>query len=121
MRVAARIDVTQPGGTAEPTMGRRRGPVAEPSRLRPEARHEDPSHAARTRPETGGGPVGGRGGASGGEPGASRPAATGPRRRETTWSEPDVPRSKPDYAVYRPDSAKTAPQPRTPRIRSEAR
>ena len=121
MRVAARIDVTQPGGTAEPTMGRRRGPVAEPSRLRPEARHEDPSHAARTRPETGGGPVGGRGGASGGEPGASRPAATGPRRRETTWSEPDVPQSKPDYAVYRPDSAKTAPQPRTPRIRSEAR
>lgn len=126
MRTAARLDVSEPGGTAEPTMGRRRPVVAEQTRLRPEARHEDPAHAAgggggdRQRPD-GLDPAGGaavpeeRGG--GGRPVAPRPR----RRAAATWTEPDVPEESPSYVIYRPGTADRAPDRPAPRIRSEAR
>ncbi|MEV4466283.1 MFS transporter [Micromonospora echinofusca] len=132
MRTAARLDVAEPGGTAEPTTGRRRTVVAEQRTLRPEARLEDPAHAA-----TRGGPA-----APSGEErqrpdgreqateesvpakdrGTSRPVAPRPRRRQpATWTEPDVPDENPSFAIYRPGSAERAPDRPTPRIRSEAR
>ncbi|MBM7082089.1 MFS transporter [Micromonospora sp. WMMD734] len=129
MRVAARIDVAEPGGTAEPKLTRRRGAGLEPATLRPEARREDPSHstvstpAQRERPD-------GRERAD--ETEAKPPtrensrhtAAPRPRRRATAgWTEPDVPEETPSFVVYRPDSATPAPTPvkPSPRIRSEAR
>ncbi|MEU4382225.1 MFS transporter [Micromonospora echinofusca] len=132
MRTAARLDVAEPGGTAEPTTGRRRTVVAEQRTLRPEARLEDPAHAA-----TRGGPAApsgderqrpdGREQATE-EPtptedrGTSRPVAPRPRRRQpAAWTEPDVPDESPSFAIYRPGSAERAPDRPTPRIRSEAR
>jgi hypothetical protein len=124
MRIAARLDVAEPGGTNEPAFGRRRTVTADQRSLRPEARHEDPAHAAtsaererpdgRERPEEA--PVVERRG--------DRPAAAPrPRRVPSTWTEPDVPEEAPSYAVYRPDSADRAAPPGrpAPRIRSEAR
>ncbi|ATO16045.1 hypothetical protein CO540_21310 [Micromonospora sp. WMMA2032] len=124
MRIAARLDVAEPGGTNEPAFGRRRTVTADQRSLRPEARHEDPAHAAtsvererpdgRERPEEA--PVVERRG--------DRPAAAPrPRRAPSTWTEPDVPEEAPSYAVYRPDSADRAAPPArpAPRIRSEAR
>lgn len=116
MREAAKLNVSEPGGTSEPQGGKRRQVVVEQTSLRPEARHEDPSHAATSRPD-------GRerddevtGGA---EP--SRRPAPSRTRRPVEWSEPDVPESTPSYAIYRPDGEPaTAPAP-TPRIRAEAR
>ncbi|NES14709.1 MULTISPECIES: MFS transporter [Micromonospora] len=121
MRVAARLDVVEPGGTAEPAVGRRRGVSLDQRSLRPEARHEDPSHVAaieRRRPD-------GREG-SDGAPAPERSdgrRATAPRpRREPAWTEPDVPEEAPSFAVYRPDSADRAQPARpAPRVRSEAR
>lgn len=121
MRVAARLDVVEPGGTAEPVVGRRHGVTLDQRSLRPEARHEDPSHAAtvteRQRPD-------GRERADGASA-AERPdgrRTTAPRpRREPTWTEPDVPEDAPSFAVYRPDSAERAPARPAPRVRSEAR
>ncbi|MFI6261270.1 MFS transporter [Micromonospora sp. NPDC051006] len=125
MRAAARLDVAEPGGTAEPAIGRRRAAVAEQTRLRPEARHEDPVHTApggteRQRPD-------GRERADESpkteeRSAASRPAAPRPRRRQpATWTEPDVPDERPSFVVYRPGSVETTPDRPTPRIRSEAR
>ncbi|KKJ99253.1 MFS transporter [Micromonospora sp. HK10] len=121
IRVAARLDVAEPGGTAEPALGRRRGVTADQSRLRPEARHEDPAHtrgADRQRPdgrervdET---PAPER------NDGARGPAPR-PRRAPATWTEPDVPEEAPAFAVYRPGSTEQAPANRAPRVRSEAR
>jgi hypothetical protein len=125
MRTAARLDVAEPGGTAEPAMGRRHGVVAEKSTLRPEARREDPSHAS-----TGGGqerqrPDGREGTAEAPEATErehSRPVAPRPRRRQpATWTEPDVPDENPSFVIYRPGSAEREPERPTPRIRSEAR
>ncbi|SBT48964.1 MraY family glycosyltransferase [Micromonospora auratinigra] len=121
IRVAARLDVAEPGGTAEPALGRRRGVPLDQSSLRPEARHEDPSHgvrpAERERPD-------GRervDEAPAPERSAGR-RTTAPRpRREPTWTEPDVPDEVPSFAVYRPDSAERAPARPAPRVRSEAR
>ncbi|MBM0238428.1 MFS transporter [Micromonospora sp. ATA32] len=125
VRVAARLDVVEPGGTAEPAIGRRRGVALERTSLRPEARHEDPSHS---RSSTGGerqrpdgqeradevsGPDERRSGA--------RPVASRPRRQPASWTEPDVPEESPSFAIYRPDSAERAPANPTPRVRSEAR
>ena len=111
--------VLEPGGTAEPKMGRQRAVTAEQSRLRPEARLEDPSHGAVARPESrepAGPPAGG---------GSAPPPR--PRRRRAEWTGPDVPEEAPSYVVYRPDSARrstpqpTSPKSSAPRIRSEAR
>ncbi|MEU7934598.1 MFS transporter [Micromonospora echinofusca] len=132
MRTAARLDVAEPGGTAEPTTGRRRTVMAEQRTLRPEARLEDPAHAAarggpasrgveeRQRPD-------GREQATE-EPtptedrGTSRPVAPRPRRRQpAAWTEPDVPDESPSFAIYRPGSAERTPDRPAPRIRSEAR
>jgi hypothetical protein len=120
IRVAARLDVAEPGGTNEPAVGRRRGVQLDQRSLRPEARHEDPSHGAkaaeRQRPD-------GRDPADG----AVAPERTGERRtaprprREPTWTEPDVPEEAPSFAIYRPDSADRAPARPAPRARSEAR
>ncbi|WP_328342285.1 MFS transporter [Micromonospora sp. NBC_00421] len=126
MRVAARLDVAEPGGTAEPKNTRRRGTALEPAGLRPEARREDPSHstvstpAPRERPD-------GQERAEDAEPVPpkrenGRPtAAPRPRQRSAAaWTEPDSPEETPSFVVYRPDSAAPTPKP-TPRVRSEAR
>ncbi|MFC4146714.1 MFS transporter [Micromonospora mangrovi] len=124
MRVAARLDVVEPGGTVEPAIGRRRGPMLEQSTLRPEARHEDPSHSAvtvteRQRPDgqerADEAPPAER------QPGGGRTAPRPRRRQPASWTEPDVPEEAPAFAVYRPDSAERAPANPTPRVRSEAR
>ncbi|MFE9692054.1 MFS transporter [Micromonospora sp. NPDC005806] len=122
MRVAARLDVVEPGGTAEPALGRRRGVAVDQSSLRPEARHEDPSHV---------GAITGRQRPDGQErvdeaPAPQRQAgrpttAPRPRRAPASWTEPDVPEEAPSFAVYRPDSADRAPASPPPRVRSEAR
>ncbi|SBT52541.1 hypothetical protein [Micromonospora narathiwatensis] len=120
MRIAARLDVAEPGGTAEPAVSRRRGVTTDQSSLRPEARHEDPSHSAtaseRERPD-------------GRESADEAPAperkggrtAPRPRRQPASWTEPDVPEEAPSFAIYRPDSADRTPAKPTPRVRSEAR
>ncbi|WP_030489949.1 MFS transporter [Micromonospora chokoriensis] len=129
MRTAARLDVAEPGGTAEPVGGRRRSPVAEQTRLRPEARREDPAPvptaAAEDRRAEAGRPDGkeGRDEAPTTEDGGrSRPVAPQPRRRApATWTEPDVPAENPSFVVYRPGSTERAPDRTGPRVRSEAR
>ncbi|MEU3454135.1 MFS transporter [Micromonospora sp. NPDC006766] len=118
MRVAARLDVAEPG--AEPPVGRRRGVALDQSSVRPEARHEDPSHAAtvaeRERPD-------GRDGADEApapERKGGRPAPR-QRRQPASWTEPDVPEEAPSFAIYRPDSASREPAKPAPRVRAEAR
>jgi hypothetical protein len=128
MRTAARLDVAEPGGTAEPTMGRRRGSTLEPTRLRPEARHEDPSHTAVAAPDTAerqrpDGREHPDEATAPEERSAARPTAPRPRRSQpATWTEPDVPEESPSFVVYRPGSVEPAtPRPATPRVRTEAR
>ncbi|NJC15823.1 hypothetical protein F4558_005649 [Micromonospora profundi] len=128
MRVAARLDIAEPGGTSEP-VGGRRSPVAEQTRLRPEARREDPvpTSAAPLEGQRAGGarpdgqertdetPTTGTGG-------KRRPVPPQPRRRQpATWTEPDVPAENPSFVVYRPGSTERAPDRTGPRVRSEAR
>ncbi|WP_422754308.1 MFS transporter [Micromonospora sp. WMMD708] len=127
MRVAARLDVAEPGGTAEPKLTRGRGAPLESATLRPEARREDPSHSTVSTPAQRDRPDGReRADETEVKPPAresSRPtAAPRPRRRPASWTEPDVPEEAPSFVVYRPDSA-PAPTPvkSSPRIRSEAR
>ncbi|MFC0007950.1 MraY family glycosyltransferase [Micromonospora siamensis] len=129
VRVAARLDVVEPGGTTEPAMGRRRGVVPEQTSLRPEARREDPVHSS-TRPEPTGSAERQR---SDGREGVGeapeveqrrpeRPIPPQPRRRApATWTEPDVPEENTSFAIYRPGSADREPAQPTPRVRSEAR
>jgi hypothetical protein len=118
MREAAKLDVAEPGGTAEPRVGKGRGVVAEQTSLRPEARLEDPSHAKpsegeRNRPEE-------RSDVPAPTP-QRTPRTSPPQRGPARWVEPDVPETAPaSYAIYRPESTKDAPAP-APRIRSEAR
>ncbi|TDB72586.1 MFS transporter [Micromonospora sp. KC723] len=126
MRVAARLDVAEPGGTAEPALARRRGLALEPSTMRPEARGEDPSHSTassevrerpdgRERPDETDHPQDAR-------RTAGKPPAPRPRRQPASWTDPDVPEEAPSFVVYRPDSAERAPAPKpAPRVRSEAR
>ncbi|MFF5174084.1 MFS transporter [Micromonospora sp. NPDC000089] len=127
MRIAARLDVVEPGGTAEPAIGRRRERVLEQTNLRPEARREDPAHSAVDPPDR-------RERPDGREPAGERPPATTapretarptfaprPRREPASWTEPDVPEEAPNFVVYRPDSAERAPARPNPRVRSEAR
>ncbi|MGK5743235.1 MFS transporter [Micromonospora sp. URMC 103] len=129
MRTAARLDVAEPGGTAEPAMGRRKAVTAEPTRLRPESRHEDPAHTAprdaeSQRPESQrpGGRERSEGAPAVEESPSARPVAPRPRRGQpATWAEPDVPEERPSFVVYRPGSVESTPDRPTPRIRSEAR
>ncbi|WP_433264964.1 MFS transporter [Micromonospora vinacea] len=129
MRTAARLDVAEPGGTAEPVGGRRRSPDATQTRLRPEARREDPApvpttaaegrRAEAVRPDGRERP--GEAPAEEGR-GRNRPTAPQPRRRQpATWTEPDVPAENPSFVVYRPGSTERAPDRTGPRVRSEAR
>ena len=103
------------------------------SNLRPEARLEDPAHGTA-----------GRGGqtlapASGATP-AVRPdgnetvrenaeqertpvpatAAAAQKRRQSTWTEPDVAERPASFAIYRPETGDTTREPTSPRIRTEA-
>ncbi|HEX2770812.1 MAG TPA: MFS transporter [Micromonosporaceae bacterium] len=111
LREAARLNVAEPGGTAEPQIDKRREPAVQ-STLRPEARREDPAHADRSperRRDAAPAPAGS---------GGPAPARS---RRPAEWTDPDVPDPAPSYALYRPDAAETAPSKPTPRVRSEAR
>ena len=126
MRVAARLDVAEPGGTAEPKITRRRGAALEPAGLRPEARREDPSHSTVSAPVQRDGQMAGNGPRRPGRSALARQrppqVAPRPRRRPpATWTEPDVPEEAPSFVVYRPDSAAPARSSPAPRIRSEAR
>lgn len=122
MRAAARLDAAEPRGTGEPTSGRRRPVVAEQSKLRPEARHEDPvpSSDRGDRPD-GRGRTGDVAPTSGERTTEGRTPASRQRRQPTTWTEPDGPQESPSFVIYRPGTAKPAPERSTPRIRSEAR
>ncbi|MGC4852685.1 MFS transporter [Micromonospora sp. DT4] len=130
MRVAARLDVVEPGGTIEPVGGRRRSPDAEQTRLRPEARREDPAptptHTPAGSRRTDDGRPDGQERADdapiGETGGRDRPVPPRPRRRQAaTWTEPDVPAENPSFVVYRPGSTERAPDHTGPRVRSEAR
>ncbi|GGM30039.1 hypothetical protein [Micromonospora yangpuensis] len=126
MRTAARLDVAEPGGTAEPTAGRQRTVVVAPSNVRPEARREDPAHTGkpaterqrpdgRERPDEATEPAK--------QPDRPSRVAPRPRRRQpASWQEPDVPEETPSFAIYRPGSTdRTQAATPAPRVRSEAR
>jgi hypothetical protein len=137
MREAAKLEVAEGGGTREPTFGGTRTVYVDQSNLRPEARLEDPSHAASSRPEL----VSSRSGAEGapavrpdgGESAqdhapardsrSSRESVPGPARprRPSTWTEPDVAERPASYAIYRPDTGNTTRDPDQPRVRTEAK
>jgi hypothetical protein len=134
MREASKLEVAEGGGTREPVFGKdRRTVYAEQTNLRPEARLEDPSHAAgrgeltsapseqtsSPRPD---GRESVRDDASpagtsrrGAAPGSARP------RRPATWSEPDVAERPSSYAIYRPETGSTTREPSEPRVRTEAK
>jgi hypothetical protein len=133
MREAAKLDPAEPGGTREPMIGKGRQLVVEQSTIRPEGRLEDPSHGAGSRqytpavaarPETTSPrPDGVESGGGEQAPTEHRPAqpATTKQRRGSTWTEPDVAERPASYAIYRPETGATAPEPSTPRVRTEAR
>jgi hypothetical protein len=138
MREAARLDVVDAGGTREPVFGGRRTVYVEQANLRPEARLEDPAHAAATRAELTAAPrATATGTVSAPRPdGAESPAdvrasapAPSPRHRRGagTWTEPDVAERPASYAIYRPDTGSTVSEtadrrePEPPRVRTEAR
>ncbi|XVV12412.1 MFS transporter [Actinoplanes sp. CA-131856] len=114
--------------------------------LRPEARLEDPAHAAASRGDLA--PVtAGSGRRSGGptrpdgnesvrdtaETTAPEKDSTGKKERATstsrsragsTWTEPDEAERPASFAIYRPETGTTAPEPAapaTPRVRTEAK
>lgn len=137
MREAAKLDVAEGGGTQEPTFGRTRAVSADQSNLRPEARLEDPSQSAPSRP-VGASPSTDRELPASTRPDGNEsihdeppaPSGTSPRhgapgparvRRSTTWTEPDVAERPASYAIYRPDAGSTTTEPTTPRVRSEAK
>ncbi|GAB2942894.1 hypothetical protein GCM10027280_34410 [Micromonospora polyrhachis] len=121
MREAAKLNVAEPGGTAEPRGGKRRTVTVEQTSLRPEARLEDPIHAAESRPD------GRERTREESRPGKEKP--TGPpapavrsrRRRPAEWTEPDVPAETPSFVIYRPDSVGKSEVKPPPRVRTEAR
>ncbi|KUL28407.1 hypothetical protein [Actinoplanes awajinensis] len=137
MREAAKLDVAE-GGDTRPMIGKDgRVVFAEQRNLRPEARLEDPAHAAASRNETtvttanDGSrralparpdgketvrettPV-----AESTDAGRPTPSRT---RRNAEWTEPDVAERPASYAIYRPETGSTTQEPATPRVRSEAR
>lgn len=129
MREAAKLNVVEPGGTAEPRLGRGRQVILDQGTLRPEARLEDPSHSAPQRTDTGrpAGPsprpdgVDPREDVPATAPGTPAPAKRS-RQRPAHWAEPDVADGPPTYTIYRPDTGDvTEPAKSAPRIRTEAR
>jgi hypothetical protein len=138
MREAARLEVAEGGGTREPVIGGRRTVYVDQGNVRPEARHEDPSHAGANRGELTPASGGGQGGASSGatRPDGSEtvhddaPAGEAPRhggtgparpRQPSSWTEPDVAERPASYAIYRPETGNTTREAATPRVRTEAR
>ncbi|GAB1643497.1 MFS transporter [Krasilnikovia sp. MM14-A1259] len=133
MREAAKLEVADAGGTREPVIGKGRTVFVEQANLRPEARLEDPAHAAgRTQLVTaaapgqpGGGPAPRPDGTESGHDAPERvPATTAPAirpRRQPSWTEPDVAERPTSYAIYRPEIGSTVREPAPPRTRSEAR
>jgi hypothetical protein len=138
MREAAKLEVVEGGGTREPTFGRSRTVYVDQSNLRPEARHEDPAHAASSRPELVSAPSGAErahatrpdgneavheDASAPARPGSpSRGTVPGPARprRPSTWTEPDVAERPASYAIYRPETGTTTREPDQPRVRTEA-
>jgi hypothetical protein len=131
LREAAKLDPAEPGGTREPTIGKRGGVLVPQGTVRPETRLEDSAHNTQnpakpdapapatspTRPD----------GVERAEPatvGSDRRAEARPARsgqREARWTSPDVPDAPASYAIYRPQQDTDTPAPAPPRIRSEAR
>jgi hypothetical protein len=131
MREAAKLDVVEGGGTREPTFGNRRTVYADQSNLRPEARLEDPAHAAAGRPELVTASAPDQAGTVSRPDGKesrrdstpTAPDSTGPARprRSSTWTEPDVAERPASYAIYRPETGSTTREPSQPRVRTEAK
>ncbi|MEU4214473.1 MFS transporter [Actinoplanes sp. NPDC026623] len=135
MKEAAKLDVADAGGTNEPRVGKGRGVYVEQTNLRPEARLEDPAHAAIGRGDTAAAPT--RGGAvpasrpDGNESPHDTPApdrrpvpVAGQATRQrgsSTWTEPDVTERPASYAIYRPETGSTSREPASPRVRTEAK
>ncbi|WP_306213739.1 MFS transporter [Actinoplanes sp. RD1] len=135
MREAAKLEVAEGGGTNEPRIGKGRTVYVEQTNLRPEARLEDPAHAAGSRTEVTAG-AGGRGAvlatrpdgaesvrdeAPVGDTRAAPAKAASRQRRPAGWTEPDVAEAPASYAIYRPETGSTTREPAQPRIRTEAR
>jgi hypothetical protein len=97
MREAAKLNVVEPGGTAEPRLAKRGDGVTESQR--PEARREEPLVGSDPEPAT--------------------PGRTRPIRERPVWTEPDVPELPPTYAIYRPDEVRAPAA--NQRVRAEAR
>ncbi|MBB4759476.1 putative membrane protein [Actinoplanes digitatis] len=133
VREAAKLDVADAGGTKEPVIGKGRGVYVEQTNLRPEARLEDPAHAAIGRGDTAPAPA--REGTvpatrpDGNESPHDTPAtdnrpvpvAGGKQRRSPSWTEPDVAERPASFAIYRPETGSTTREPASPRVRSEAK
>ncbi|AGZ46552.1 hypothetical protein AFR_41490 [Actinoplanes friuliensis DSM 7358] len=135
MREAAKLDVADAGGTNEPRIGKSRGVYVEQTNLRPEARLEDPAHAAlsRNNPAAPSREVTAPGGRPDGNE-STRDSAPNPdhrpvpvtasaakQRRSSTWTEPDVTERPASYAIYRPETGSTTREPASPRVRTEAK
>jgi hypothetical protein len=109
VRETARLEIAQPGGTAEPTFGRARPGDIGSGSIRPESRTEDvvmaggDGRAAPTATET-----------------PSRPETGSKRRPPSDWTEPDVPEAPSNYAVYRPGSPSETPPVPQPARRPES-
>jgi hypothetical protein len=138
MREAAKLE-SEAVDSREPVMIRGRTVHADQTNLRPEARLEDPAHAAAGRngssapqersagalvpairpdgkePTRGDAPVKGLP--------ARRDDAPIPARsrRQATWTEPDVAERPSSYAIYRPETGNTTREPAQPRVRTEAK
>jgi hypothetical protein len=132
MKDAARLDIAEGGGTREPFLANKRTVYVDQGNLRPEARSEDPSQASRTEvvttraPNPGSAPTrpDGNESTSDGAPVPSRtPAPVGARSRRSSsgWTEPDVAEQPSSFAIYRPASGNTSSEPKSPRVRTEAK
>jgi hypothetical protein len=142
MREAAKLEVVEGGGTLEPAFGRHRTVYVDQTNLRPEARLENASHGAPSRPELASAPAQGQLESSPAQPRPDgnesmhegAPAVTGapahrglpaparPRRSAPpTWTEPDVAENPASYAIYRPETGNTTREPAEPRVRTEAK
>jgi hypothetical protein len=138
MREAAKLEVAEGGDAREPFIkDKSRTVFVEQSNLRPEARLEDPAHAAAGRGELTStddrnrtGPSTRRPDGAESSPDTRQPANTGargeasgakPARRPATWSEPDIAEQPASYAIYRPETGSTSNEPAQVRVRTEAK
>ncbi|GID31473.1 DMT family transporter [Paractinoplanes brasiliensis] len=129
MREASKVDPVDAGDGQVVGKGGGRTVYIDQGNLRPEARLEDPSHAARRAepaPATAGAPTRPDGNESVRDdvPGTGTSAGKAPpsrQRRSPGWTEPDVSEQPSSYAIYRPETGSTTAEPSTPRIRSEAK